>query len=635
MPSINSLLGLSPKENFQALFDKHSTVVNGNRILTKDAFSDILKATHTTYPISQDHVDLFFRSADSGKLGVLTNQDFVDFEQLLLAPDAEYKVISRLIGYNGKSTITADQIKQFFLKSDSSVNPIDFNSEQVKLLIGSGKKTVLYKEFCQFIKSIREEKLKSFFKYHDPKQTGRISPDDAMKILYSLGGYSNTSPVAKHLTVNNTAITYPELVALSNVLSKLDVIKEITSEVAKHNNQTVDLQNFTKTAASSLSYESFSGLEIAMLFHLVGTNSVLPATAFEPLFNPTFVPSTPQNKVRLSAAMETLKSVYNFSLGSIAGALGAFAVYPIDLVKTRMQNQRSQVVGQVLYKNGFDCFKKVIRNEGVLGLYSGLLPQLVGVAPEKAIKLTMNDLVRSRMKNQETGEIPIAAEVLAGMTAGGSQVLFTNPLEIVKIRLQVQGEVAKSGIEGAPPRMGAIGIVRQLGLFGLYKGVGACLLRDIPFSGIFFPVYAHLKKDVFHEGINGKRLSIPELLISGALAGMPAAYLVTPADVIKTRLQVAARKGETTYSGISDAFSKILREEGPRAFFKGGIARILRSSPQFGVTLASYELLQNFFNVDFGDGSSSSNVFAKSNFTPVEIGQRNTLRRFTELSLKP
>jgi solute carrier family 25 aspartate/glutamate transporter 12/13 len=58
------------------------------------------------------------------------------------------------------------------------------------------------------------------------------------------------------------------------------------------------------------------------------------------------------------------------------------------------------------------------------------------VAPEKAIKLAMNDLVRSRWKDAKTGETPLWAEILAGGSAGGSQVLFTNPLEIVKIRLQ-------------------------------------------------------------------------------------------------------------------------------------------------------------------------------------------------------
>lgn len=53
------------------------------------------------------------------------------------------------------------------------------------------------------------------------------------------------------------------------------------------------------------------------------------------------------------------------------------------------------------------------------------------------------------------------------------------------------------------------------------------------------------------------------------LKGVPAASLVTPADVIKTRLQVAARAGQTTYSGVIDCFGKILREEGPSAFWKG------------------------------------------------------------------
>ena len=89
-----------------------------------------------------------------------------------------------------------------------------------------------------------------------------------------------------------------------------------------------------------------------------------------------------------------LESIHHFALGSLAGAFGALMVYPIDLVKTRMQNQRSSRVGETLYKNSWDCAKKVVRNEGFRGLYSGVLPQLVGVAPEKAIKLTVNDLVR-------------------------------------------------------------------------------------------------------------------------------------------------------------------------------------------------------------------------------------------------
>jgi solute carrier family 25 aspartate/glutamate transporter 12/13 len=122
-------------------------------------------------------------------------------------------------------------------------------------------------------------------------------------------------------------------------------------------------------------------------------------------------------------------------------------------------------------------------------------------------------------------------------------------------------------------------------------------MRDIPFSAIYFPSYAHIKPMFADDTGYNSPLS---LLVSGALAGMPAASLVTPADVIKTRLQVVAREGQTTYKGVLDATRKIYAEEGFRAFWKGTIARMCRSSPQFGVTLVTYELLQRVFFVEFG-----------------------------------
>ena len=55
----------------------------------------------------------------------------------------------------------------------------------------------------------------------------------------------------------------------------------------------------------------------------------------------------------------------------------------------------------------------MIRHEGILGLYRGLIPQLIGVAPEKAIKLTMNDLVRDKLTDKK-GNIMLPSEMLAG-----------------------------------------------------------------------------------------------------------------------------------------------------------------------------------------------------------------------------
>lgn len=58
-----------------------------------------------------------------------------------------------------------------------------------------------------------------------------------------------------------------------------------------------------------------------------------------------------------------------------------------------------------------------------------LIESTQGVAPEKAIKLTVNDLVRARATDPETGKIKLGWEFAAGGLAGGSQVVFTNPLE--------------------------------------------------------------------------------------------------------------------------------------------------------------------------------------------------------------
>jgi hypothetical protein len=78
---------------------------------------------------------------------------------------------------------------------------------------------------------------------------------------------------------------------------------------------------------------------------------------------------------------------------------------------------------------------------------------------------------------------------------------------------------------------------------------------------------------------------------------LSAAALTTPADVVKTRLQVVTRDGELAYTGISDCVTKILKHEGPSAFFKGSGMRVFRSSPQFGITLLAYEKLGSFFGI--------------------------------------
>lgn len=87
-------------------------------------------------------------------------------------------------------------------------------------------------------------------------------------------------------------------------------------------------------------------------------------------------------------------------------------------------------------------------------------------------------------------------------------------------------------------------------------------------------------------------------LLSGSLASIPAAAVVTPIDVIKTRLQVKPVEGQVTYSGILNATSQIWQQEGAGTFFRGTLARVTRSSMAFAFTICLYEKFQRWFPLE-------------------------------------
>ncbi|KAF8640718.1 hypothetical protein AX17_000370 [Amanita inopinata Kibby_2008] len=581
----------SELKRWRRTFDAHANIVNGDKFLDQEGFVNAIIPRGDLTRIARAQFALLFRVADTSKRGLVSWEDFTVFETLLKRPDADYWMAFQYFDVDNSGYITFDEFKNVFSANvGPDAIPFDFECDWVKLYLGKrdGTHVLGYNEFTQLMKGLQGERLRQAFKYLDDDQDGFIRPDQFKHIILESFAASFISLPTLCTLSPGQRISYSEVVAFQNVIREMDMVERIIREAtAKSKDGRIDQSDFLNHAASSSRYSLFTPMEASIIFHFAGrgiASQRLALVDFAQLLDPKWrAPHEDVAPARPASFVQSiLHSAYNFVQGGTAGAFGATIVYPIDMVKTRMQNQRSTVVGQLLYKNSMDCARKILRNEGFLGFYRGLGPQLVGVAPEKAIKLTVNDLIRAKAMDPETGRIKLAWQLVAGGTAGGCQVIFTNPLEIVKIRLQVQGEAAK--LEGAVPK-GAIHIIRQLGILGLYRGATACLLRDIPFSAIYFPAYSHLKKDLFHEGYNGKQLSFVETLASAAIAGMPAAYLTTPADVVKTRLQVEAKQGQTHYKGLQDAFVKIYREEGFRALFKGGLARVIRSSPQFGFTL--------------------------------------------------
>ncbi|XP_061579510.1 electrogenic aspartate/glutamate antiporter SLC25A12, mitochondrial-like [Cololabis saira] len=603
--------------NLKSIFLKYASVVeDGEHYMTPKDFVQRYLGLHTQAQHNPKTVDLIAGVADTTKDGLISFQEFMAFESVLCAPDALFIVAFQLFDKNGTGNISFQNVRDIF--SQTTVHhhiPFNWDCEFIRLHFGHERnKNLSYAEFTQFLQELQLEHARQAFAQKDKKKGGAITALDFSDIMATIRHHMLTPFVEENLVSaaggsTSHMVSFSYFNAFNALLNNMELIRKIYSTLTGTSKDTLVTKEEFILAANR--FGQITPMEVDILFQLVRLHShsgrlkrsdIDRVAPHEEGATPFLLAETQKQHAHEHRPvwLQAAESAYRFTLGAIAGATGATAVYPIDLVKTRMQNQRStgSFVGELMYKNSFDCAKKVLRYEGFFGFYRGLLPQLIGVAPEKAIKLTMNDFIRDKFTTEDD-TIPLPAEILAGGCAGASQVIFTNPLEIVKIRLQVAGEITTG------PRVSALSVVRDLGFLGLYKGAKACFLRDIPFSAIYFPAYAHTKKMLADEDGG---LGALQLLTAGAIAGVPAASLVTPADVIKTRLQVAARAGQTTYSGVIDCFRKILHEEGFKAFWKGAGARVFRSSPQFGVTLVTYELLQRWLYVDFGGHRPTGSV---------------------------
>ena len=182
-------------------------------------------------------------------------------------------------------------------------------------------------------------------------------------------------------------------------------------------------------------------------------------------------------------------------------------------------------------------------------------------------------------------------EMLAGGIAGAIQFVCTNPMEIVKIRMQTLGKDAG--------RVSTMDVVRELGLRGLYQNSAATLMRDIPFSMGYFSCYSFLK--IRWADPETHKASLPAVFVAGTISGVLWSGLVTPMDVVKTRLQVKRVPTEggaaaaPTPTRILPMALHILRNDGPLAFFRGVGPRVLSVPPLFGISLTVFELLSDKF----------------------------------------
>lgn len=375
----------------------------------------------------------------------MTQSDWGVFENLLAKPDAEYEIAFRLFDVDRTGNVKYEYFRKLYELNKGPDNiPFDWDCEWAQLYIGSRKKrhNLTYPQFSQMLRGLQGERIRQAFQRFDKDADGYIEPEDFERIIVETSRHKLSDHLLENLHTlcnisSGSKVSYANVRAFQNMIREMDLVELIVRRaVTKSTDGKITRADFLNEAARVTRFSLFTPMEADVLFHFASLDEPsgrLGLSDFAKVLDPSWrnhifdpVESAVGAMAKGSSAgaflSKVLESTYNFGLGSMAGAFGAFMVYPIDLVKTRLQNQRGAQPGQRLYKNSIDCFQKVVRNEGFRGLYSGVLPQLVGVAPEKAIKLTVNDLVRNYFMDKQ-GKIWWGHEVLAGASAGGCQVV--------------------------------------------------------------------------------------------------------------------------------------------------------------------------------------------------------------------
>ena len=608
------------EKELRDIFEKYASIgENGHRYMTDEDFVVKYLKLLPEKNYNVETLSLLAGVIDMNKDDRISFSEFSAFEAHLCYPDALYRTTFQLFDTNGGGPVSYSEFVDIISKTSLHKHiPFNLEGSFVKLYFGKDKDhEVSFREFCQFLHEYHDKYSKYAFKSYDLDGDGFISSDEFCDIMFTIKNHLLTKTVKKvfHEFIcesEGTKLSFAYCTAFRAMLTNMEEMKKIYLQASKGSKtREISKDIFLHTAQE---VSQATPLEIDILFRLsekLHDSKTIIYSDLQDMAPEQYMKKVTKRLLDIkmvespedrTTMIELLESAYRFCVGSLSGLLGAGFVYPVDLVKTRMMNQRvnTELLSKKhAYADTLDCFKKVLKYEGLHGLYRGLLLHLAYVAPEKAIKLATNDFVRDRILTVNHGHISIWGEMLAGAFAGMSNVIFSNPLEIVKIRLQVAGTYSTLYTESA------ITVFKKLGFSHLYKGATACMLRDVPFATIYFPAYAHIKPLLADDTGYNSPLSI---FIAGALAGAPAASLVTPIDLIKTRLQVVRRPGQAQYNGIVDCAYKIYHQEGVKAFWKGSVANKLRSSPQFGITLVAYELIQRVLYIDFG-GSKPSGSF--------------------------
>jgi len=264
----------------------------------------------------------------------------------------------------------------------------------------------------------------------------------------------------------------------------------------------------------------------------------------------------------------------SFLAGSLSGTCSTVLFQPLDLVKTRLQTKTALPIrpGGML-----SVFGQVVKTDRVTGLWKGITPSMMRCVPGVGLYFSSLHWLKGAAGVGDTPPGPLTAVAL-GMVARTISGVTMIPMTVIKTRFE--SDVYRYGCIREAVRQ----IYQREGGRGFRCGLSATLLRDAPFSGLYFMFYTQLKQLYSPELYEGRLSSLCHLSC-GMGAGLMASTLTQPFDVIKTKMQLYPDKFDNIFKVAQYVHAKY----GYTGFMKGLTPRLLRRSLMAAMAWTVYE----------------------------------------------
>ncbi|KAL0279389.1 UNVERIFIED_CONTAM: hypothetical protein PYX00_000963 [Menopon gallinae] len=302
----------------------------------------------------------------------------------------------------------------------------------------------------------------------------------------------------------------------------------------------------------------------------------------------------------------TLSNIaFTYVISVFAASVAEIVTYPLDLTKTRLQIQGEKAglgnIKNVQRRGMLNTAIGIIREEGVLKLWTGITPALYRHVIYSGVRIVSYENIRDKLlQGDPEKKFPLWKSALTGATSGAVAQFLASPADLVKVQIQMEG---KRRLLGFKPRVHSTWhaftkIIQEGGLRGLWKGSIPNVQRAALVNLGDLTTYDTAKRIILRNTtLTDNHVTH---VLSSACAGLVAATMGTPADVVKTRImnQPTDECGRgLLYKSSLDCLKKTISNEGLFALYKGFLPIWIRMAPWSLTFWLSFEQIRHTMGV--------------------------------------